>query len=332
MAKSAMTAALVVVLLWAGAQAAVMVETTDVDLGFVYRDEPQKMIFSLVNASADSLHILLIEPSCDCTTAQIVPPVIPPGGQGEAVVFFDPKGYETRGRVTESVRIHTSDRITPEILLTFAIEVGVGPEPEPRSLAFGKVAKGTSDTLAVAVCPGKSAASGQAAPLRLVGTRSDDGRITVAQGGRDATGADQVLVVVTNKAGGGEVSSFVTIRTSDSLKPEIRIPVTANLPGDIAVEPGVIAFGPTLPGAYLQQTVKISSPENVKFKIESVTSSLAQLEFEVSPLGGSSYELRIKVKEGAAAGRIMGDLKIKTDRPGEAPLEVRLAGYVRSGK
>jgi hypothetical protein len=331
MSKSAIAAVLLVWLLCGGAQAAVMVENTDVDLGYVYRDEPQKMVFPLANASGDSLRILLIEPSCDCTTAQVVPPVVPPGGKGEVVVFFDPKGYETRGRVTESVKVHTSDRATPEILLTFAIEVGIGPEPEPRSLAFGRVAKGTSDTLAVAVCPAKSAA-GRVSPLRLVGMKSGDGRIKVLPGGKDSTGADRVLVVVANASGGGEVSSFVTIATSDSLKPELRIPVTASLPGDIAVEPGVIAFGPTLPGSYLQQTVRISSPDGAKFKIEGVTSSLAQLEFEVLPLAGGAYELKIKVKAGAAAGRVMGDLKIKTDRPGEAPLEVKLAGYVRSSK
>ena len=327
-----MTAVLLVSVLWGGARAVVMVEETDVDLGFVYRDEPQRMVFPLANASDDSLRILAIEPSCDCTTAQVVPPVIGPGGKGEVVVFFDPKGYETRGRVTESVRLHTSDRTTSEILLTFSIEVGIGPEPEPRSLAFGKIAKGTSDTLAVAVCPAKNAGPERGSPLRLLGMKSDDVRIKALPGGRDANGTDRVLVVVSNTSGGGEVSSFVTIQTTDSLKPEIRIPITASLPGDIAVEPGVIAFGPTLPGAYLAQTVKISSPGGAKFKIESVTSSLDQLEFEVSPPAGGAYEVKIKVRAGAAAGRVMGTVQIKTDRPGEAPLEVKLAGYVRSSK
>jgi hypothetical protein len=236
------------------------------------------------------------------------------------------------GKVKESVKLFTSDRMNPEILLTFAIEVNVGPEPEPRSLAFGKVAKGASDTLRLAVCPGKSDPSGKPVPLSLLGTRSDDNRVTIVPAGKNANGADELLVVVSNKSGGGEISSFVTIETSDTLKDEIRIPVTASLLGDFVAEPGVIAFGPTLPGKYLQQTVKVSSPGNARFKIASVASSLSQLEFEVAEIGESSFEVKIKVKDSAPAGRVMGSITIKTDRPGEAQLEVKVAGYVRSGQ
>jgi hypothetical protein len=332
MSKLAITMGLVLTVLAAASYGAVVTEKTDVDLGPVYRDEPQKMVFPLLNASPDSLRMLSIQPSCDCTTAQVVPRVIPPQAKGEVVVFFDPKGYEGRGRVKESVKLSTSDRMNPEILLTFAIEVSIGPEPEPRSLAFGKVAKGASDTLRLAVCPAKSDPSGKPVPLRLVGIRSDDNRVAIVPAGKNTNGADEFLVVVSNKSGGGEISSFVTVEISDTLKSEIRVPVTASLLGDIAVEPGVIAFGPTLPGKYLQQTVKVSSPGNAAFKIVSVGSSLGQLEFEVVELGGSSYEVKIKVKDGAPAGRVMGAITIKTDRPGEAQLEIKVAGYVRSSK
>jgi hypothetical protein len=332
MSKLAIAVGLVVTVLAAGSYGAVVTEGTDVDLGLVYRDEPQKMVFPLLNASPDSLRMLSIQPSCDCTTAQVVPSVIPPQAKGEVVVFFDPKGYEGRGKVKESVKLFTSDRMNPEILLTFEIEVSTGPEPEPRSLAFGKVAKGASDTLRLAVCPAKSDPSGKPVPLKLVGTRSGDNRVTIVPAGKNTNGADEFLVVVSNKSGGGEISSFVTVETSDTLKSEIRVPVTASLLGDIVAEPGVIAFGPTLPGKYLQQTVKVSSPGSTTFKLASVESSISQLEFEVAELQGSSYEVKIKVKNGAPAGRVMGSITIKTDRPGEAPLEVRVAGYVRSSQ
>jgi len=332
MSTLAIMMGLLVTILASGSDGAVVIEQTDLDLGPVYRDQPQKMVFPLRNASPDSLHMLSIQPSCDCTTAQVVPRVIPPQATGEVVVFFDPKGYEGRGRVKESVKLLTSDRMNPEILLTFALEVSIGPEPEPRSLAFGKVAKGASDTLRLAVCPAKSDPSGKPVPLGLLGASSNDNRVAVAGAGKNANGADEFLVIVSNKSGGGEISSFVTVETSDTLKSEIRVPVTASLLGDIVADPGVIAFGPTLPGKYLQQTVKVSSPGNARFKIASVESSLGQLEFEVTDLGESSYEVKIKVKDGAPAGRVMGGITIKTDRPGEAQLEIKVAGYVRSSQ
>ena len=314
----------------AGANGAILVDRSEVDLGFVYRDQPQRMTFNLDNTSGDSLHVVSIEPSCDCTTAQVVPEVIPPRGKGEVVVFFDPMGYEGRGKVKESVRLFTTDKKNPEILLTFAIEVGIGPEPEPRSLAFGQVAKGEADTLNLLIRPGKAVGAAGANPVRVLGVRSDNERVAVKEIGRTGDGADRFEVVVTNKAGGGHLSGFVTLETSDNLKREIRIPVTASLLGSIAAQPDAIAFGPTLPGDYIAQTVRVFATGNLKFKIESVTSSIGQLAFEVSPSAQGGYEIKTKIKQGAPSGRVMGNIRIETDRPDEPPLDIRVTGHVRS--
>ena len=306
--------------------ASVIAESTDVDRGFVYRDEPQKMVFPIRNVSADSLHIFSIEPSCDCTTAEVVPEVVPPAGDGQVVVFFDPMGYEGRGKVKESVLVLVSDRQTPELLFTFAIEVGIGPEPEPRSLAFGKIAKGAADTLRVVVHPGKSR------PLAILGAASDNAAIVAKDLGKTGEGEEWVDVAVANKSGGGQLAGFVTLKTDDSLKPEIRIPVTASLPGDVAVDPDVIVFGPTLPGAVVGQNLHVFSPANLKFRITGVTSSVPQLAFEVAPSSAGGYEVSIKVKSDAAPGRVMGEITIATDLTGEPPLEVKATGHVRSSQ
>ncbi len=344
MSRLAVSSIVLLLVFAAGAEGAMLLEKSDIDLGFIYRDQPQKMVFPFENASRDTVHILSIEPSCDCTTAQVMSQAIPPRGTGELHVFFDPMGYESRGRVKESVRLLTSDRQDPEVLVTFAIEVGIGPEPEPRSLAFGRVAKGASDTLRLVIRPGKMGPSGKTDPsgkpgasgrpegFAIVGARSDNDKMVVTQLGKTADGGNQLMVIVTNKSGGGEVAGFVTIETSDSLRQEIRVPVTASLPGSIAVEPGIIAFGPTLPGKYIAQTLKISSDGNLRFTIESVTSSVSQLDFEVRPIAQNAYELKIKVKDGAPAGRLIGEMRIRTDRPDQPTLDVKVTGYVRSTK
>jgi hypothetical protein len=322
-----LTLALMVCLMLAPrSHAAILAEETDHDLGFVYRDEPQQMTFPVRNVSGDTLHIYSVEPSCDCTTAQVVPEALPPNTQGNLLVFFDPMGYEGRGKVKESVRLHTSDRQTPEVLFTFAIEVGVGPEPEPRSLTFGQVAKGRSDTLRVTIRPGKTA------PLKIVGARSDSDRISAKQMGKTAEGLEQVAVAVTNKSGGGQLAGFVTLETADTLKPEIRIPVTASLLGNISAMPDIVAFGPTLPGRALTQTVRVFSTTGLKFGVAAVTSSIEQLAFDVKPAAEGGHEITIKVKDGAAPGRVTGEIKVATDRPDEPPLTIRVTGHVRSGK
>jgi len=307
------------------ASGAILTEETDLDLGPVYRDQPQEMVFPIRNVSGDSLHILSLEPSCDCTTARVVPGVVPPNGAAEVRVFFDPMRYEGRGRVTESLKMFTSDSKTPEVLFTFAIEVLVGPEPEPRSLAFGAIAKGSADTLAVKLLPGKSG------PLAVAAVRSDDPRVTVVRSGKSPDGSEVLAVVVANASGGGQLAGFITVQTADSLKPEIRVPVTASLLGDFALEPDVVAFGPTLPGKPAPQTLRVYSPAGKAFKIASVTSSVEHLAFEVTP-AGAGYAIAIKVKDGAPAGRVAGEITVITDRPGEPPLKARVTGHVRSAR
>ena len=78
-------------------QGGVSFARTEADLGFIYRDEPQKLVFEFENTSDDTIQILDIEPSCDCTTAQILPDPVPPHASGKVLVFFDPMGYEHRG-------------------------------------------------------------------------------------------------------------------------------------------------------------------------------------------------------------------------------------------
>jgi hypothetical protein len=219
----------------------------------------------------------------------------------------------------------TSDSKTPELLFTFAIEVLIGPEPEPRSLAFGVLAKNSADTLKVVVRPGKSA------PLQVRGARGGDPRVAVTRAGRTADGSEELAVIVANPSGGGQLASFITIETSDTLKPEIRVPVTASLVGNIALEPDVIAFGPTLPGKAVAQALRVYSPVGLVFKVASVTSTVADLDFEVTP-ADKGYTVAIKVKDGAPAGRVTGEIIIKTDRQDEPPLTAKVTGHVRSVK
>jgi hypothetical protein len=240
-------------------------------------------------------------------------------------VFFDPMGYEGRGRVTESVRLHTTDTRSPEILFAFSLEVLVGPEPEPRSVAFGRIGKGQSDTAAVLVRPGTTAG------LTITGVRSDSDQVRVSRAGRTPEGAAQLAVIVSNTSGGGQVAGFVTVDTDDSLKPHIRIPFTASLLGDITVDPDVIAFGPTVPGKTITQTIKVESPAGLKFGIAGVTSIPDCFDFEVTPVP-PGYRVAIRIKDSAPAGRVSGEISVRTDRKDLPPLAVKVAGHIRSAK
>ena len=308
------------------AYSAVQVPLSEIDLGRVYRDEPQRIVFELFNMSGDSLHVLDIEPSCDCTTAQIVPNPIPPGGEGEAIVFFDPMGYEGKGRIQEYVRLTTSALEDPEVMLYFSIEVAVGPEPEPRSLKFGRICKGESDTLSILLSPGPEGG------LKVLDAYSDNACVVVEWAGTGKEGRRDFNVIATNREACGRVATFVTLVTSDTLRPNIRIPVTVSLIGRIVADPDMIAFGPTLPGAHVSQSVRVYCREKLPFDIARVLSTVPGIEPEIERSGKDSFNLRLRVKDDALPGRVSGEIRLETDCPDEPPVVIQVTGYVRGKK
>jgi len=308
------------------ALSAVRVPESDIDLGRVYRDEPQKIVFELYNMSDDSLHVLDIEPSCDCTTAQVIPDPVPPGGEGEVIAFFDPMGYEGRGRIEEYLRLYTSDREDPELMLTFSVEVDVGPEPQPRSLKFGRICKGHSDTLGVVLNPGPEE------DLKVLDAYSDNACVVVEWPGTGEKGDRDFKVIATNKEACGRVASFVTLVTSDTLRPNIRIPVTVSLIGRVVADPDMIAFGPTLPGAYVSQEVRVYCREKLPFDIARVLSTVQELEPELERLSADTFNLRLRVRDDASSGRVSGEIRLETDCPDEPPVVIQVTGYIRNSK
>ena len=308
------------------ARGSLQFDNTEVELGYVYRDEPQKLVFEFENASQDTLHIFDIEPSCDCTTAQVVPRAIAPGDRGRVLVFFDPMGYEGRGQLEEYIRISTSDPADPEVRLDYRVEVGIGPEPTPRALTFGRICRGESDTLLVTITapPGDT--------LTLLDARCDTACLAVEPAEQTLEGAQRFRVIATNVEGCGRVASFVTFETSDTLRPEIHVPVSVSLVGRIIVDPDIIAFGPTLPGSYVAQMVKIYSRQGIKFGIPKVVSSIDHLEPEVISRSDTSCELWLRVKEGSPPGQVAGVITLETDCPDEPPLDIKVNGYIRSDK
>jgi len=298
--------------------------TTEIDLGFIYRDEPQKMSFGFVNTSDDTLFIFDIEPSCDCTSAQVLPAAVPPHNSAKILAFFDPMGYEGKGKVTEYIRLGTSDMENPEAELYFTVEVGVGPEPEPRAINFGSVCKGKSDTLSLVVHPGSDR------QLQILSIQSESECVTIDQVDVRRSGAQEFMIIACNVDCRGAMSSYVSITTTDPRREFIKVPVTANLMGTILIEPEVIAFGPTLPGREVAQAVKIYCSEGLPFRIDKVTSSVNSVEFSVVLADNNAYELKMKIREDAPAGRITGQLIIQTDCETQPLLTAQVTGFVRS--
>jgi hypothetical protein len=323
--KQMRAAAILVLVMASAAHAIVMVEETEIDLGYTYRDEPRKMVFEIRNAASDTLRIYGVEPSCDCTTAEVVPEAIGPDETGRVLVFFDPMGYEGRGRFQEYVRLYTSDPQDSEIMLKFWVEIGIGPEPEPRALQFGSLCKDESDTMSISIVPPPDA------ELRIADARSDTACVSVERVGTGEAGRQEFRVIACNVEGCGRIATFLTFETSDTLRPQIRVPVSVSMMGSFIAEPDIVAFGPTLPGSYVSQVVKILSPRGKRFTAPAVTTTIEGLHPEIAMTGDTCCELRLKIAEDAPPGQVSGSVLVETDCPDEPPVEIKVNGYIRKG-
>lgn len=84
---------------------------SEVDLGEVVNGEVVTLNISVANIGQEDLVIEGISTSCGCTSAEIEPTVIAPGGQGTLFIHFDSgaHGPETNGPVMRQVFIASND-------------------------------------------------------------------------------------------------------------------------------------------------------------------------------------------------------------------------------
>ncbi|WP_457555769.1 DUF1573 domain-containing protein [Candidatus Pyrohabitans sp.] len=88
------------------------------DFGTIGYEEVRK-VFVVKNAGDAPLEIRAVSTSCGCTRAYINETVIPPGGEAELLVTFDPRLMEVEvlGKVYREVYVLTNDPSRGEVVI-----------------------------------------------------------------------------------------------------------------------------------------------------------------------------------------------------------------------
>jgi len=95
------------------------------DFGDIGPQQKVEKTFIIKNIGTKDLNIQDVSSSCGCTAALISENVIPPGGQAELLVTYDPRVNKDQGTfVTRKVRIRSDDPAAP--LAEFSITANVG--------------------------------------------------------------------------------------------------------------------------------------------------------------------------------------------------------------
>jgi len=95
------------------------------DFGDIGPEEKVEKTFTIKNIGTKDLVIQDVSSSCGCTAALISEDVIPPGGEAQLLVTYDPRVNKDKGTfVTRKVRIRSNDPAAP--LAEFTITANVG--------------------------------------------------------------------------------------------------------------------------------------------------------------------------------------------------------------
>ncbi|MFQ6057625.1 MAG: DUF1573 domain-containing protein [Anaerolineae bacterium] len=93
------------------------------DFGDIAPDQIVEKTFKITNPGTTELVIEDVSSSCGCTAALVSANRIPPGGEGELRVTYDPRVNKDVGFITRKVRIKSNDPDAPLVEFTVAANV-----------------------------------------------------------------------------------------------------------------------------------------------------------------------------------------------------------------
>ena len=93
------------------------------DFGDIAPDQAVEKAFKIVNKGTKDLVIEDVSSTCGCTAALLSESTIPPGGEAEMRVAYDPRMYEDKGLVRQKVRVKSNDPAAPLVGFTVTANV-----------------------------------------------------------------------------------------------------------------------------------------------------------------------------------------------------------------
>lgn len=112
---------------------ALVPETALIDLGKIPTEKPIPFKLVLVNHAKVPQTLLVVNPTCGCTTVSLpTERTVKPGEKIAVDMAFDPHGYF--GKVSRSIEIHTDSTVKPNHTVWVASDVDAFCIPQPKVL------------------------------------------------------------------------------------------------------------------------------------------------------------------------------------------------------
>ncbi|MFH1723276.1 MAG: DUF1573 domain-containing protein [Elusimicrobiota bacterium] len=275
------------------------------DFGEIPQGETVTHDFVFKNEGPGTLEIGEVRSSCGCTAALVSKKEIGPGEEGRIKVTFRSRGF--RGNVTKTVSVPSNDLASGTATLKIKATVKVEIDAMPSSVSFGDVRRGASASKTVTL----EQAAGRKFNIKGIEHKGEGLAVTSEPEGPASSHKLHVALNAPDKP--GTFADVVLVRTDDEKQPEVRIPVSARIVGDVIASPASLFLGRVDQGTERTGSVAVRIGEGSSAEVLSAEIATAGLSAELKTVQpGKEYRVTVTLSGEAPAGALRGTLKIKT--------------------
>jgi hypothetical protein len=298
-----------------------MFSETSHDFGKVARGAKVEYSFTIENIYEEDAHISACYSSCECTTPQLEKRFLKTWEKAELKAVVNTRDYWGQRDVTITVKFDAPFPAEVQVHIHAHIRSDVVVQPE--EVQFGTVKLGSvlqrqvrinyagrSDWQIVNVENANPAIQTQLVETARVGNKVSYDLITTLKGDAPVGYIKDNLILVTN----------------DAVTKNARFPVSveAIVASPLTVQPNPLLIGVLKKGqpATKQLVVRSTATEPTPFRITAVHCDDPRFEVRPPEKASVMHLLPVTFKGGDAEGRITAKLRLETDLPNVAPVEV----------
>lgn len=300
----------------------VLIETPVHEFGTVEEGAAIEHVFRLRNDGTDWLRVEQVKGTCGCTVGAAAGTLVPPGGETTVLVTLDTR--RLAGRTTKTVTVYTNDPASPRLGLTLTGDVLTDLVIAPQPLYLGRLRRGERVRREVRVIPGRP---GGTAQVVLVEQAPPSLRVLIEPG--DTPGEQKLVVDVVGDLPLGRFNDELVLRTTSASRPVVRLPVMANVQGDLAILPPQVTFDVARDGSAEPHDVRIENLGRTPLDVTAVTAP-DPIAWELTTLRpGSEWKLTLRLRAPLTAP-LEGAVEVITTHPVDARVVIPVYSLDRS--
>lgn len=300
-------------------------EKKEYDFGDVEEGEKITYIFKFKNQGDDTLVILEAKGSCKCIEVKLSSQEIPVSAEGEIKVIFDTKGHQ--GKVSQGISVYSNDLDEPMVKLKLIGFVKRAVIVNPQRVYFRQFFKNNPSNREVYLLKGKDR------DFKILKIEADSeyinyyGPTPVVK--NDMAGY-KIEVSLKPQIPIGEFRSYLTIYTDNIEQLTIKLPIIANVEGELIVKPTNLIFTSIADKKIKVKNVKVFSNNlDKKIKIIKVKDDLkGYISTRITPLKEKNgSEVIVHLQDNIPQGNFKGKITIFTNYPNQPIIEIPVRIY-----